>query len=66
VLLDATLSVQAVRGVHLDAVARVYPSLSNIPPHESGDDVDGGLAWPLGNIASGDERCGFWSGRSKG
>ncbi len=51
VLLDVTLSVQGVRGISLDSVARVYPSLSNVSPHES----EQGAQWPLGNIASGDE-----------
>lgn len=51
VLLDVSLSVQAVRGIMLDSVARVYPSLSNVSPHDS----ERGAEWPLGNIAGGDE-----------
>jgi len=51
VLLDVSLWAQAVRGVSLDSVARVYPSLSNVSPHDS----ERGAQWPLGNIAGGDE-----------
>jgi Ca-activated chloride channel family protein len=47
VLLDALLEIQAVRGVNLDAVSRVYPSLSPVSQSNG--------AWPLGNIAGGDE-----------